>query len=236
MLPLFASIFKKRSAELPSFQYKPIRRRGKLFSRCRLLYTCAVERHRIFLAINPDGISAGNIAEYAASLTPHLAAFRPFWTPLDSYHLTLHFFGEIDSRMLMELRGELAGLALPGAPLLCSTGLEFLPSPRAARVCAVNFSLQPAASLDPLVASLRGMADKLGLPVERRPWHAHLSLARLRAPGQVPSALQAALPAVPDIRFGPSHVILYESFLSREGARYVELERFGFLQRQKHLY
>lgn len=236
MLPLFASIFKKRSAGLPSFQYKPIRRRGKLFSRWRLLYTSTVERRRIFLAMVPDGISARHIAALASALRPRMEAFRPSWIPPDSYHLTLHFFGEIDSRTLMELRGELAGLALPGAPLLCSTGLEFLPSPRTARVCAVNFSLQPAACLDPLVASLREIAGRSGLQVERRPWHAHLSLARLRAPGQVPSALRAVFPAVPDIRFCPSHVILYESFLSREGARHVELERFGFLQRQKPLY
>jgi 2'-5' RNA ligase len=201
-----------------------------------MLYTCVVERHRVFLAIAPDRIAAGNIAAFASALRPHMTAFRPSWIDSGSYHLTLHFFGEIDSGTLVMLRGELARLALPGAPFFFSTGLEFLPSPRSARVCAVNFSLQPATCLDPLVASLREIAGGLGLPAERRPWHAHLSLARLRAPGQVPSALRASLPAAPDIRFSPSQVILYESFLSRDGARYVELERFGFLQKEKPLY
>lgn len=218
------------------FQYKPKQRQGKLYSLADSSILEPVERHRVFLAIVPDGKAAGKIAALAEGLKPQLDGFRPAWIPADSYHLTLHFFGEVDPGMLKLLRGELDRLALPVAPHFRAAGPLYLPSPRAARVCALDFLLQPADILPPLIASLRGIAAGLGLPVERRPWHPHLSLARLKKPGPVAAPLRVSQHRTPDICFLPSHAILFESRLSREGARYAELERYGFLRAEKPLY
>jgi len=77
-------------------------------------------------------------------------------------------------------------------------------------------------------APLAGLAATLGAafaPHERRPFRAHMTIARLRRPesvGDVLDGLRAALPAG-DVHF--DELVLYRSRLSRAGAQHEPLWR-----------
>ena len=66
----------------------------------------------------------------------------------------------------------------------------------------------------------------LGYEAEPRPFHPHLTVARLRVPDDVGAVLAALGPEAVGEAFTVGEVLLYESRLSPSGSTYSVLERF----------
>jgi 2'-5' RNA ligase len=79
-----------------------------------------------------------------------------------------------------------------------------------------------AGELARLARRLDAAAAKVGVPRDRRPYQAHLTLGRLREPAPVPLERAAAVEIPP---FRVDEVVLYESRPDGNGARYVPLAR-----------
>jgi 2'-5' RNA ligase len=82
--------------------------------------------------------------------------------------------------------------------------------------------LAPNPALDPLYESVERACDAAGLGRERRPWHPHVTLGRVREGARIDArALARAAEAVrPDVTFTVNTVDLMRSELAPAGARY----------------
>ncbi len=135
---------------------------------------------RLFLALWPD-----------ERVRRDLSAVRDAWpwpprtgrVPSASLHLTLHFLGDVPRRGLPEL---VAGLDVPAAPF-------DLRLDRAALWPGGIAVIEPGTVPAPLLVLHTTLGDALtalGVPLERRPYRPHVTLAR-RARGAVPPGAAA---------------------------------------------
>ena len=106
------------------------------------------------------------------------------------------------------------------------TGFGALPDARAARVLWLGVG-KGGRELARVARKLDAAAASIGVERERRPFQAHLTLGRLRRPQRV---RLERLEAPGGIAFSVEEVILYESRLSSDGARYVPLARLPLVE------
>jgi 2'-5' RNA ligase len=147
------------------------------------------------------------------------------WVAPEAMHLTLQFLGATDTRMVepigAALRQALAGqaacelrLGQPGA----------FPNMRRPGVLWVGLGGATAA-LEQMQQRIAAALDPLGFPAETRPFHAHLTIGRVRREAtaaqqaQIGSALAHVAPP-PALTWRVTQVILFQSELQREGPRY----------------
>ena len=163
---------------------------------------------RLFFALWPGVSLRDSLAAWARDHAP--AGARP--VPPDNLHLTLAFLGTLPEERLSAVHA--AGAAVRGGTVSFDLAyIEYWARPRL--LCAV-----PAAGSETcveLVAALRESLTRHRLPVESRPFKAHVTLARkVRKPFQ-------------DYDLGPvptwlsDRLALVVSEGSRSGVRYREL-------------
>jgi RNA 2',3'-cyclic 3'-phosphodiesterase len=179
---------------------------------------------RLFVAVDiPD--RARDAA--AAAVGPWRDRFpQGRWVSPENWHVTVKFLGrtwprlvEWVHRMCREAAGEIRPFTLG------LHGLGVFPRPTRARVLWVGLDDQDGG----LAALARVVEERLAteFPPEKRPFSAHLTVARFNPP--VPMADQAAELDAAEIEATPFRVgqlTLYRSHLSPRGARYEPLERF----------
>ena len=173
---------------------------------------------RLFVAIDlPDAYK-----EKLAGLRDDALPGR--WTPLQQYHLTLRFIGEVDEegaamveKALADLRGE--AFSLQGQ------GLGVFPTPRRPRVLFA--ALDPAPVLMALQAQVEQALRAIGLNEEPKPFRPHVTLARLRRADS--HTVRAFLRTHQGFTLDPFEVnryYLYESVLRREGTLHTRRAMF----------
>lgn len=144
------------------------------------------------------------------------------WTAFEQMHLTLAFLGEVDGARALDLDEELAAIRAPRFELRLH-GVGFFPPRGEPRVLWAGFDRsEPLTTLQRQVARA---AERAGCEIERRKFHPHVTLARLRdAP---PDAVAAWLASRALFRGEPFEVrsfCLFSSVLGRDGAAH-SLER-----------
>ena len=167
------------------------------------------ESARLFLALWPDEPTRAALARCRDAWVWDAGA-RP--EPDARLHLTLHFLGAVPQRRLPEL---VADLNAPAPSFTLQLG-------RAARwpnAVAVLEPLDAPPALLQLHAALRERLEGLGLPVERRAFRPHVTLARQVGPGAVPPA--GSMP----VDWAVNGHALVRSLTANRG--YVVLRHFG---------
>ena len=164
---------------------------------------------RSFLAITPPPETLLEIESWRRQNWPTLTrAVKPA-----NYHLTLTFLGNTDASQRDRLRDLLNTLDTDSFALtLDDTG--YFPDSQMLWIgpCEV-----PEAA-GRLATRCRQLAGRAGIRTDKRPWQAHLTLARRVFPPPPPPLVPPCFPIAFD-RFG-----LYESILASGGARYRLLE------------
>jgi 2'-5' RNA ligase len=166
------------------------------------------------------------IKDELAALIERMRAAAPDakWVPRDNLHLTFSFLGEVGEERVPAiadaLRGAAASVRGPIPTRLHGTGA--FPSPRRARVVWVGLD-DGEGRIGKLAEAVATAVEPLGYPKEKRPWTAHLTLARLRVPGNVSELLGET---VAESSFNVSEVTLYRSRLARPAPHYEPLQRF----------
>lgn len=163
---------------------------------------------RAFVAVRPPD------AVLDAVDALHVDTGRP--TTRAQWHITLQFLGngaDIDA-----VHGALAGFDVPAATAQLG-GLGAFPSARRARVVWLGLA-QGEELFAALAASVGARLSPLGHELESRPYHAHLTLARLKTPADVRAALDAAAAPTVGDAWLVDELIVYESKLRRTGAEY----------------
>ena len=152
------------------------------------------------------------------------------WVPVETMHLTFKFLGEIAESRVPSLR-EALGRALPAADVAPFTlrvhGLGVFPDRKRPRVLWAGLTCPTSGMPERLHQRIDEAAHAAGCPRETRPFHPHLTLARLgdKGGGRVGNLLSAA--GQEDLgAFDVSSVWLFHSMLKPAGAEHRRLEEY----------
>jgi len=187
---------------------------------------------RLFVAVDLSDDARGAIAVEQARIAEALGPKASMkWVTPGAAHLTLVFLGNVEAgraASVVETVG--ASLNLPAFDLILE-GAGVFPPRGAPRVLWIGTTAGAAA----LIALQREMASRvagLGIAVDARPFHPHLTIGRWREsrPSDGRRALAAA-PAGAIARVRVDHATLYESRLSPSGPDYTALTRATLTQR-----
>jgi len=148
------------------------------------------------------------------------------WSPVSNLHLTTKFIGEFPEERLEELKAALGAVPPPGALRIAIRGLEWFPNADRPRVLVAG--IEAPAGLAVLARDTEAACAKLGIEADKKHYHPHLTLARIRA-GEPVSLLKNAILELPSIDFGTfsaGQFHLYQSQLSPGGSTYTKLATF----------
>jgi len=168
----------------------------------------------------------GDVGEALAARQHGLLDAR--WRPIEAFHVTLRFFGDIPEDKaddldleLEQVRGQPLDLELEGVGAFGE----------GADISAIWAGVKPTPGLEQLARRCETAARRAGLKPETRAYRPHVTMAYLRRPDA--AAVARWLQAHNLLREGPFTATafgLYSSTLGGEGSRY-SLERLYSLAR-----
>jgi 2'-5' RNA ligase len=174
--------------------------------------------HRLFVAIRPPEAIRDLLVD-AMDLGADLR-----WQNDEQLHLTLRFVGEVDRPLANDIADGLSRIR--SAPLkLRIAGLGRFEQRNSGTLWA---GVEPKPELAALAGKVERICQSVGLEPERRAFHPHITLARWK--GRRTREIQAFLERKGGLSSCPfivSEFILFESRLSRHGAHYEEVTRYG---------
>ncbi len=149
---------------------------------------------------------------------PHLK-----WVSPSAYHLTLHFFGEVEGEALVSLRKTFSDPRLQRPPITAKLGpLGQFPPGGNPRVVWIGLR-EDGGNLQTYWELFQSVIAPLGWEPERRGFTPHVTLARSSGSAVRPGWDSGA--RLPDRPFSIGECVLFQSSLGRGGAEYVPLER-----------
>jgi 2'-5' RNA ligase len=178
------------------------------------------ERRRLFVGVPlaEDLVGFVNEAQAALPVRSDTRLMRR-----DQLHVTLCFLGELGGEAAERAARVLSGVPCTMGGVVSLGGYVCLPSAARARVVALAIE-DGEGILTALFERVASGLEREGLfQREARAFRPHLTIARLRRPGKL--GLSADMPTA---AFEVRSVCLYESVLSREGARYKMLQAVEF--------
>lgn len=187
------------------------------------------ETIRAFLAIDPPPEVLRSIADIQGMLKRDIQGALS-WVRPEGIHLTLKFFGTITAADVGTVAEAVAGLTVGARPFnLEAEGLGVFPDARRPRVLLLRIGGE-VERLVVLQKSIDRRLESCGFPKEKRPFRAHLTLARIKS-RQGLSGIDRVLAgkASPSAgRFSAAGLTLFKSELTPKGAIYTTLDHFPF--------
>jgi 2'-5' RNA ligase len=180
---------------------------------------------RLFTAIDLTDAARDAIAGEQARLKRAIGERRSTlrWVRAEHMHLTLTFLGEVaDARVPAVIEATATPVALSPFTIALG-GLGVFPPERAPRVLWLGLveGARPAIDLE---RELRTRYVALGVEIEPRPYHPHLTLARWRDSRPSDRRLAEGSAAV-IARVDVGEAVLYQSRLGPDGPTYTALAR-----------
>lgn len=171
---------------------------------------------RLFIALPvADDVRAALLSE-VASLRDELADLR--WTRPEGWHVTLAFLGRVDGHRVDEVAHAVTPAVAGHGPVHLSLGGV---GRFGRRVLWCGVEDDPTGVVARMGERVQAAVDQAGLPVDRRPVHPHLTLAR--AGKAVIDEQVVARLRVPQRSWVADRVVVYESVLGRGPARYTSV-------------
>ncbi len=184
---------------------------------------------RLFVALELNSKVVVALTELIRRLQPH-AHLR--WMHPENMHVTLKYIGEWSPKRLDEVVSQLSEVRLPATEPVLNVplaGLGFFPNAHRPRVFWAG--AENTRALRQLASSVDSALRSLGIAPEVRPYHPHLTLARVRE-DIVVDDLYRAIEDLPSREFGiisPDQFVLFESTVTEAGLVYRKIAEFPFL-------
>lgn len=173
---------------------------------------------RVFLAILLDDATRSAIESVTIPADRPLRQIRP-----DELHVTLHFLGEVNERMLADLRTSLRLLQVRQFRLsLRSAG--FFGGNGRPEILWVGVDQHP--TLIELHSTLVAFLRSLDIAVEDRPYSPHLTVARLKSPSSGTAQTFVRSNAQFEAAMPVHEFVLFSSSPNMGGCRYQVIESF----------
>ena len=191
------------------------------------------QTYRIFIAIELPAAVRQGIKQHIDRLRRTFPEVRASWSREDNLHLTLKFLGDVLISQTPALSEACAKAARQSVPfeLVVEGGGMFPPRGRP-KVLWVGVSSGLEATQQPLLKLRESVEDACaaaGFAPEPRPYHPHLTIARLRESKDA----RALAEQHRQIGFLPeaymvSEIVLFRSELSSKGSKHTPLSRHRF--------
>ncbi|MBD3179051.1 MAG: RNA 2',3'-cyclic phosphodiesterase [Candidatus Latescibacteria bacterium] len=171
----------------------------------------------------------------AASISELGLGRGPFrWVPTENFHFTLKFLGETGQEKLPEIKEAALEVSSEVEGEFTATLDQFGAFPSLSRPRVIFYSLsEGGGSMTRLAGEIDRAMSSLGFRREKRAFHPHLTLARIKKP--LSQELLDKLSRVPPLAGENSQEVgsfqLIRSHLSRSGARYEKIAEFAFQPR-----
>ncbi len=181
---------------------------------------------RVFCAVELPSEARERAAAHAARLRERFKEVRASWPRADNLHLTLKFLGEIEESRVALLSAAAARAAEKSVPFeLAIEGAGAFPPRGAPRVLWLGVD-DSSGGLAQLHSRLEAECAGSGFKREERPFHPHLTLARLRAPQGTRSLAQFhEETGFEAAAFRVEELVVMLSELGPGGSRYTPLSR-----------
>jgi RNA 2',3'-cyclic 3'-phosphodiesterase len=179
---------------------------------------------RTFIAIELPPRVRARVAQHIVCLRQELPDVRASWSREDNLHLTLKFLGDVLVSDIPKVSDAVASAtkSVSGFELIFSDCGTFPPHGRP----GVLWIGTQASGLQALHAAVEAELAEAGFPRESRPFHPHLTIARLRpsqGAGQL-AELHKSLGFAP-IDFDVSEVVVFRSELLKDGSKHTAISR-----------
>jgi RNA 2',3'-cyclic 3'-phosphodiesterase len=183
-----------------------------------------VDSFRIFIAIELPADVRARVAQHIACLRRELPDVRAGWSREDNLHLTLKFLGDVPVADIPKVSNAVAS-ATKSAPSFELTFSDCGTFPPHGRPSVLWLGTQ-APGLQALHAAIDQELDTAGFPRESRPFHPHLTIARLRQSqgARQLADLHKSLGFAP-IAFAVSEVVVFRSELLTHGSQHAAISR-----------
>ncbi len=180
---------------------------------------------RVFLAVPIPDPLRDSIKEVQRQLKPHLPPIN--WVRPESIHLTVKFLGYVIPALIEEIRSLISPLILRQPSFSVDVhGFGGFPDIRYPRILWTGITGKDE-TLKDFVERLDEALDYLGFPMEKKGYHPHLTLARIKRDHK---SVGLALTQQGFLQKGDNlgclpihHITLFQSELSRSGAVYAPL-------------
>ena len=180
---------------------------------------------RTFLALDVSAAVRERLASIAGALGGPGATIRP--VPAGNIHVTLNFLGDVADDVLPDVCGAVQRIAAAVDPFdFAVRGVRCMPPRGRVRIVWADAG-DADGRLAKLQSELTGAMSALGFQAERREYHPHLTLARVKYVSS-PGALREAVGRHADEDFAPQradYVTTYTSRLTGQGAMYTAASR-----------
>jgi 2'-5' RNA ligase len=184
-------------------------------------------RVRAFFAlpVSEEALGALRRARDALKRRAERSRITARFLPDEALHVTLCFLGSVNRESIPDFVRALETCA-PVSPITASLSeLGAFASPKRARVVVAELA-DPEGRITALARQLSEAAERLGVPLEKRSFRPHVTLARIKRPSDVRDWLAHATLECMTLRF--DELRLYESLLHPQGSRYSVLARARF--------
>jgi 2'-5' RNA ligase len=180
---------------------------------------------RIFIAIEIDKDLRDILHKYSSNM--FLSNDNVKIIPTDNLHITLKFIGNTSEEDINVIRN-IIKMSVSGHEAFDYELEDFpgaFPNKSRARIAFISIKNGGDRFRD-VYDSLEDSLSGIGIGKEQRDFHPHITIARAKRPVSIEEASDRPLPSH-ECPLNASSVTLFESILSRQGARYINIERFG---------
>lgn len=187
------------------------------------------QKIRSFIATIPEPAVAQSLIRTGAALIPAQAQRHLRWTAWENLHITLRFLGDLDDRQVTQLSATLTE-KLTGYHELALSFDQICWFPSARRPRLIAALIKPNPELHALAIRAELAAEAIGLAPEKKPFRAHLTLARYKGGTPAPKLPETNFSA---INMAVTELVLFRSELTRDGPIYSPLNWFPLLRSVK---
>ncbi len=183
---------------------------------------------RLFIALELSDWQKKEVGEFQEMAKKYLQGVR--WVKSENIHLTLKFLGDTEEKRVSLIRAAIDNACAGFRPFSISYGgAGVFPNERKARVFWVGLN-EGLESLGELAGNLEEKMAAVGYEKEKRSFHPHLTIGRLKNPLPVNSVKKylAAGTGFVTSSLIIDRVVLFESKLTRSGAVYSSLYKKDF--------
>ncbi|MHC2876625.1 RNA 2',3'-cyclic phosphodiesterase [Ralstonia sp. 121560039-2] len=169
---------------------------------------------RLFIALDPTPATIA-VLERATAILHARSWTGARWLPPDQWHATVRFLGATPARQVPQWVSALNQIRRIGqeAPPLSVDGIAIWPAPTHPRVMVVT--ARSARWADEIAAGAEALAREAGYRAEMRPFHPHVTLARLGSRAVSTDALAAVQHAAKELEGEPLRFDCLSLFVSR---------------------
>ena len=187
------------------------------------------EHWRVFIAIELPSVVRKSLSDHISRLRETSPDVHASWSREENLHLTLKFLGDAPVAKIEALSqaAQRAAGTFPPFDLIIGRCGAF-PSRGQPRVLWIGID-DPSTKLTELYRALEDECAEAGFAREQRPFHPHLTIARLRKPqGSRRLAERHRLMGFTNQQVRVSEIVLFRSELLSEGSRHTAISRYRF--------